>query len=153
MWPICVSEPMGCARPLRMAMTPAMVVVLTAPSPTRRIPSFPSAGAISEACFTLEIYHSTAGGRGPLSLTDDVPAADAHETKPGRLHGSAAGVDDRRAHGRAVPADRLLGQGAAGGTCIESRIERHRRRRRTRRRRREAGGNNRAEGRRADRDH
>src|SRR6185436_4676626 len=57
MWPICVSEPMGCARPLRMAMTPAMVVVLTAPSPTRRIPSFPSAGAISEACFTLEIYH------------------------------------------------------------------------------------------------
>ena len=44
-------------------MTPAMVVVLTAPSPTRRIPSFPSAGAISEACFTLEIYHA---GSGPL---------------------------------------------------------------------------------------
>ncbi len=41
-----------------MAITPAMVVVLTAPSPTRRMPSLPSAGAISKACFTLEIYHA-----------------------------------------------------------------------------------------------
>ena len=39
-----------------MAMTPAMVVVLTAPSPTSRRPSVPRAGAISNACFTLEIY-------------------------------------------------------------------------------------------------
>ena len=39
--PICVSEPIGFARPLRMAMTPAMVVVLTAPRPTSRTPSLP----------------------------------------------------------------------------------------------------------------
>src|SRR4249920_1582240 len=45
--PICVSEPIGLARPRRIARTPAMVVVLTAPSPTSRIPSFPFAGAIS----------------------------------------------------------------------------------------------------------
>src|SRR6187200_1510430 len=55
--PIWVSDPIGLARPLRMAMTPAIVVVLTAPRPTRRMPNFPWAGAISEACFTLEIYH------------------------------------------------------------------------------------------------
>ena len=45
--PICVSEPIGLARPLRMASTPAMVVVLTAPRPTSRTPSLPRAGAIS----------------------------------------------------------------------------------------------------------
>src|SRR6185436_2455419 len=60
--PICVSEPIGFARPLRMAMTPAMVVVLTAPRPTRRMPNFPWAGAISKACFTLEIYHPCHSG-------------------------------------------------------------------------------------------
>ena len=45
--PICVSEPIGLANPLRMASTPAMVVVLTAPRPTSRTPSLPRAGAIS----------------------------------------------------------------------------------------------------------
>src|SRR5262245_40388901 len=45
--PICVREPIGLANPLRMASTPAMVVVLTAPRPTRRTPSLPRAGAIS----------------------------------------------------------------------------------------------------------
>src|SRR5262245_14377470 len=45
--PICVSEPIGFAKPLRMASTPAMVVVLTAPRPTSRTPSLPRAGAIS----------------------------------------------------------------------------------------------------------
>src|SRR5918993_2466417 len=58
--PICVSDPMGFARPLRMATTPAIVVVLTAPRPTRRMPNLPWAGAISKACFTLEIYHHEA---------------------------------------------------------------------------------------------
>ena len=46
-----------------MAMTPAMVVVLTAPSPTRRTPSLPSAGAIFIACFTLEIYIKNEGAQ------------------------------------------------------------------------------------------
>src|SRR6266480_7131056 len=45
--PIWVSEPIGLARPLRIASTPAIVVVLTAPRPTRRMPNFPLAGAIS----------------------------------------------------------------------------------------------------------
>src|SRR5262245_41124643 len=42
--PICVSEPMGVASPFRMASTPAIVVVLTAPKPTSRTPSLPRAG-------------------------------------------------------------------------------------------------------------
>jgi SAM-dependent methyltransferase len=38
---------MGLASPLRIASTPAIVVVLTAPRPTSRMPSVPFAGAIS----------------------------------------------------------------------------------------------------------
>ena len=56
MVPICVSEPIGFARPLRMAITPAMVVVLTAPSPTSRMPSLPRAGAISTGVDTGKNY-------------------------------------------------------------------------------------------------
>src|SRR5439155_16680483 len=56
--PICVSEPMGLAMPLRMARTPAMNVVLTAPSPTSRTPSFPRAGAIATGVDTGENYIS-----------------------------------------------------------------------------------------------
>ena len=40
MVPICVSEPIGLARPRRIAITPAMVVVLTAPRPTSMIAEF-----------------------------------------------------------------------------------------------------------------
>ena len=57
--PIWVSEPIGLARFLRMATTPAMVVVLTAPSPTRRTPSLPRAGAMSVDRVT--IGHGTSG--------------------------------------------------------------------------------------------
>src|SRR6187399_85598 len=52
MVPIWVNEPMGLARPLRTAKTPAMKVVLTAPRPTSRMPSLPCAGAISSGAFT-----------------------------------------------------------------------------------------------------
>src|SRR6185436_11219030 len=45
--PIWVSDPIGAESPLRIAMTPAIVVVLTAPRPTSRTPSLPRAGAIS----------------------------------------------------------------------------------------------------------
>src|ERR1700716_3191154 len=45
--PICVKEPIGLEKPLRIARTPAIVVVLTAPRPTSRMPSLPRAGAIS----------------------------------------------------------------------------------------------------------
>src|SRR5882724_11108107 len=44
--PICVSEPTGCDLPLRTSSTPAINVVLTAPMPGSKIPSFPLAGAI-----------------------------------------------------------------------------------------------------------
>jgi hypothetical protein len=44
--PICVSEPIGSASPLRMAQTPAIVVVLTAPRPTSSTPSLPRGGKI-----------------------------------------------------------------------------------------------------------
>src|SRR4249919_451862 len=47
---------MGLAIPLRMAMTPAMKVVLTAPRPTRSTPSLPRAGAMSTAVGTNENY-------------------------------------------------------------------------------------------------
>src|SRR4026208_1731964 len=47
MVPICVREPIGLEKPLRIAGTPAIVVVLTAPRPTSRMPSLPRAGAIA----------------------------------------------------------------------------------------------------------
>src|SRR6266446_3266169 len=48
MVPICVSDPTGCALPLRTSSTPAIKVVLTAPRPGSSTPSFPLAGAILE---------------------------------------------------------------------------------------------------------
>jgi hypothetical protein len=56
MVPICVSEPIGFAMPLRMANAPAIVVVLTAPRPTSSTPSFPRAGAISTGVDTGKNY-------------------------------------------------------------------------------------------------
>ena len=54
--PICVSDPIGFARPRRMAITPAIVVVLTAPMPTSMMPSFPSAFSIFCGFFTTGDY-------------------------------------------------------------------------------------------------
>src|SRR5262245_15617626 len=54
--PICVSDPVGGASPRRTASTPAMVVVLTAPIPTSRMPSFPVAASIFGGFFTTENY-------------------------------------------------------------------------------------------------
>jgi hypothetical protein len=56
MVPICVNDPMGLASPFRTAMTPAMVVVLTAPRPTSRMPTFPPAGAIEDGLVTAQNY-------------------------------------------------------------------------------------------------
>src|SRR6185369_16873839 len=83
--PICVNEPMGRARPFRMAITPAMVVVLTAPRPTRSTPSLPWAGAISAGCFTLEIYH-----RGVLYVLNLLSRKGGRSMDP--LHVSMTGV-------------------------------------------------------------
>src|SRR5262245_19660050 len=56
--PICVSDPIGLARPFRIASTPAMVVVLTAPRPTSRTPSLPTAGAMSTGTgMRVKLYH------------------------------------------------------------------------------------------------
>ena len=45
--PIWVSEPIGLAWPRRIASTPAMNVVATAPMPGSSTPSFPLAGRMS----------------------------------------------------------------------------------------------------------
>src|SRR5262245_61925029 len=57
--PIWVSEPIGLASDLRMAMTPAMVVVLTAPRPTSSTPNRPRDGAISTGLDTGGHYIRT----------------------------------------------------------------------------------------------
>src|SRR4030095_16701213 len=57
--PICVRLPTGCASPRLIASTPATTVVLTAPRPTSKIPSFPSAGAMSTPFSTIEILRET----------------------------------------------------------------------------------------------
>ena len=54
--PICVNDPIGLARPRRIAITPAIVVVLTAPMPTSMMPSFPLASAIFTGFFTTAHY-------------------------------------------------------------------------------------------------
>ena len=56
--PIWVSDPMGLAKALRMACTPAMNVVLTAPRPTSNTPSLPRAGAMSTGADTGANYIS-----------------------------------------------------------------------------------------------
>ena len=51
----------GLRQPLRMACTPAMNVVLTAPSPTSSTPSLPRGGAIWMAgCLMLHLRDVTA---------------------------------------------------------------------------------------------
>jgi ubiquinone/menaquinone biosynthesis C-methylase UbiE len=47
---------MGFAKPFRIAMMPAIVVVLTAPSPTSNTPNLPPAGAIGKPLVTAENY-------------------------------------------------------------------------------------------------
>src|SRR6266545_7275906 len=85
--PICVSEPIGLANPLRIAITPAIVVVLTAPRPTSRTPSLPRAGAISTGvAMKLKLYQ-LARRSGAKAGYD---TADVSETRrpvsPGRRH-------------------------------------------------------------------
>src|SRR5688500_15415201 len=74
--PIWVSEPIGRANPLRMANTPAMVVVATAPRPTSSTPSLPRAGAISSGEVTIGHYiippaPSRFAARGPSTRTGE----------------------------------------------------------------------------------
>jgi hypothetical protein len=55
---ICVSEPIGALIPRLMASTPAITVVVIAPMPGIRTPSFPSAGAIFTAWFSDKTFFS-----------------------------------------------------------------------------------------------
>src|SRR5438874_10481796 len=61
---IWVRLPMGRESPLRMASTPAMKVVATAPIPGSRTPSLPSAGGIGRALSELFMTSSPGGSRG-----------------------------------------------------------------------------------------
>src|SRR5258706_7991680 len=59
--PIWVRLPTGRERPVRMASTPAMKVVATAPIPGRSTPSFPSAGLIGRP-FSVVVTDVPPGG-------------------------------------------------------------------------------------------
>src|SRR5438552_3439673 len=88
--PIWVRLPMGRERPVRMASTPAMNVVATAPIPGSRMPSFPRAGAISR----------------PFSLVMDVPSRRRLRLAVKRK------MLSRRERG---PGERRRGSGGGGG--------------------------------------
>src|SRR3954464_4367826 len=76
MVPICVSDPIGLASPRRIAITPAIVVVLTAPRPTSMIPSFPSAFSMFCGFFTIgRSYHSDMGWFRKTAARDSLAVA------------------------------------------------------------------------------
>src|SRR5688572_1940659 len=54
--PIWVRDPIGRASPFRIAITPAIVVVATAPRPTSNTPSLPRGGATSSGGVTIGHY-------------------------------------------------------------------------------------------------
>src|SRR5712691_1192347 len=62
--PIWVRLPIGRESPWRIASTPAMKVVATAPMPGSRMPSFPSAGGIDRALLELFMTELPGGSRG-----------------------------------------------------------------------------------------
>src|SRR6267142_2557819 len=78
MVPICVSDPTGCALPLRTSSTPAMKVVLTAPMPGSSTPSFPLAGAILEGfSMPLLLMNDPNTIDGKIELKTRIAAAEA----------------------------------------------------------------------------
>src|SRR5262252_7816308 len=92
MVPICVSDPMGLARPRRIAITPAIVVVLTAPRPTSMIPSFPSGlsiflGFVTAADYTIRIIWKS----GNLDLNGVLQEVSTGRPARGHDGGSQAG--------------------------------------------------------------
>ena len=135
----------GLGEPLRMARTPAMVVVLTAPRPTSSTPSLPRAGAISTGVDTSENYIAVGRRQSAVSsgcgrfrrrtrtahvtLSADAPEsvrAKERPAPPGRRH-------DRREDGRSCRAGRLRARRTARGGRRESRPVGTRGRRRARR--------------------
>src|SRR5690242_17447794 len=95
--PISVREPIGLASPFRTAMVPAMVVVLTAPSPTRRMPSLPSAPATGIPLLTVKDY-----------IIRDLHVLACEKPSAGAVSAPDGHRDDR---GKAGPAGALCGRG------------------------------------------
>ena len=94
-----------------MAMTPAMVVVLTAPRPTSRTPSLPCAGAISTGVDTGEkLYHQRLDALCFRGKSRPIHARRRHD---GREDGRSHRADRLRA--RRTPR-RHRGEGRAVGT-------------------------------------
>ena len=75
--PIWVSEPIGLPMPLRIACTPAMNVVATAPIPGSRMPSLPLAGLTSTPFFRAMCSDSR-WGRGEIAPPDRRGQAEAN---------------------------------------------------------------------------
>src|SRR5688572_13156898 len=109
MVPIWVREPIGEASPLRMAITPAIVVVATAPSPTSSTPSLPRAGAIWSGEVTIGHYI--------MLKTHVFPAQD--QTR----HRAAVDQNERDSHGRTAPADWHRRSETPLGDGAEDRLE------------------------------
>src|SRR5438105_1132026 len=124
---------MGLARPFRMAKTPAIVVVLTAPRPTSSTPSLPRAGAMSIDGGTGMNYISLVDGwsfggghwavvigrsRGVRLTTN----GHVESVRQKRQRASARRGDGRNKDGRTFRADRLRARRASRRRGRESRL-------------------------------
>src|SRR6185436_3220524 len=94
------------ARPLRIAQTPAMVVVLTAPRPTSSTPSLPRAGAIWSGELTIGHYIMRKIDVFPTQVETAGAAASGHE----RGANGRARAPDWRRRSRAARRDRIEGR-------------------------------------------
>ena len=126
--PICVSEPMGFARPFLIAMMPAMVVVDTAPRPTRSRPTLPPAGAMDKPSDTGENYIIRVLAR--LRSVSELRRRQAFGQSSGKASDAELQRDSRQWRDReAVPAGRLTTSNRAGDGRRQSRKRRHHHRR------------------------
>src|SRR5216683_1267929 len=112
--PIWVSDPTGCDLPLRTSSTPAMNVVLTAPMPGSRTPSFPLAGAILEGfSMPLLLLNDQNTIEGKNEFRTRTPAAEACRV-PEQTNNNEGCGKDLQIGARQSPAD-LAGPRAFGG--------------------------------------
>ena len=96
--PIWVRLPMGFERPVRMASTPAMNVVATAPMPGSRMPSFPSAGWMARPLPDVVMSQIPPGAQAPDGACVETPEC-YHEPR-GAQALSGRRTRRRRPHGR-----------------------------------------------------
>ena len=135
--PICVSEPIGFARPLRIASTPATNVVATAPMPGIITPSFPFAGWIVPLwladCLSRSLRISFTSTRMASSLLPSTLRTCSVSPYFGRflsknLYGCANLVCSRirQEFGKRAAAKRAENQFNGAGCIIERRCQKHR---------------------------